>query len=245
MCLLVGGIVAQAQSTNQTQYIYDDAGVLTEEEEEQLEALASKLSAERNTAFIIVTVNGTDGKSIEQYMGDFYDKQAPGYDKPHGNTAMLTIDFQERDVYLSGFMLAKEYLNNDRLETIRLDITQDLTDGYYYDAFSDFIYSAHEYMGYAPGEVNPNSFFFQWWFQLAVSLVIAAIVVIIMVSRSGGVVTVNGSTYIDNNQSGVVKRQDNYVRTTVTKQKKPDDSNKSGGGMTGGGRSYSGSGGKF
>ena len=245
LCLLVGGIVAQAQSTNQTQYIYDDADVLTAEQEEQLEALASELSAERNTAFIIVTVNGTDGKSIKKYMSDFYDEQAPGYDKPHGNTAMLTIDLQERDVHLFGFKLAEEYLDDDRLETIRLDITSDLTDGYYYDAFSDFIKAAHKYMGYAPGEVNPNSFFFQWWFQLAVSLVVAAIVVFIMVSRSGGVVTVDGSTYIDNSQSGVVERKDDYIRTAVTQEKKPDDSDSSGGGTTSGGHSYSGSGGKF
>ena len=244
LCLFVGGIVAQAQSTNQTQYIYDNADVLTAEEEEQLESLASTLSAERNTAFIILTVNGTDGKSIQEYMGDFYDNEAPGYDKPHGNTAMLTIDFQERDVFLSGFKLAEEYLDDDRLETIRLDITSDLTDGYYYDAFSDFMYAAYEYMGYPPGEVNPNSMFFQWWFQLIVSVVIAAVVVFIMVSRSGGVVTVDGSTYIDQEQSGVVKRQDNYIRTTVTKDKKSDDSN-SGGGTTSGGHSYSGSGGKF
>ena len=179
-------------------------------------------------------------------MGDFYDDQAPGYDKPHGNTAMLTIDFEERDVFLSGFKLAKEYLDDDRLETIRLDITPDLTDVYYYEAFSDFMYAAHAYMGYLPGEVNPNSIFFQWWFQLAVSVVVAGVVVLIMVARSGGVVTVNGSTYIDDTQSGVVKRRDNYIRTTVTKQKKPDDSNNSsGGGTTSGGHSYSGSGGKF
>ena len=245
ICLFAGEIVVQAQSTNQKQYIYDNADVLTSEEEKQLEALASTLSEERNTAFIIVTVNGTDGKSIREYMGDFYDEQAPGYDKPHGNTAMLTIDFEERDVFLSAFKLAEKYLDDDRLETIRLDITSDLTDGYYYDAFSNFMYDAHSYMGYLPDEVNPNSFFFQWWFQLAVSLVVAGVAVFIMVARSGGVVTVNGSTYIDQNQSGVVKRQDNYIRTTVTKQKKPDDSNSSGGGTTGGGHSYSGSGGKF
>ena len=245
LCLFVGGIVAQAQSTNQTQYIYDNADVLTAEEEQQLEDLASTLSAERNTAFIIVTVNGTDGRSIEQYMGDFYDEQAPGYDKPHGNTAMLTIDLQERDVNLSGYKLAEKYLDADRLTTIREDITPDLSDGYYYDAFSSFLYKAHEYMGYPPGEINPDSFFFQWWFQLAVSLVVAGIVVLIMISRSGGVVTVDGSTYIDQDHSGVVKRRDNYVRTTVTKQKKPDDSNSSGGGTTSGGHSYSSSSGKF
>lgn len=244
LCLFIGGIATQAQSTNQTQYIYDNADVLTAEEEQQLEDLASTLSAERNTAFIILTVNGTDGKPIKKYMGDFYDQQAPGYDKPHGNTAMLTIDLQERDVFLSGFKLAEEYLDDDRLETMRLDITSDLTGGYYYDAFSDFMYAAHEYMGYPPGEVNPNSMFFQWWFQLIVSVVIAAVFVFIMVSRSGGVTTVDGSTYIDQDQSGVVKRQDNYIRTTITKDKKSDDSD-SGGGTTSGGHSYSGSGGKF
>ena len=241
LCLVVGGIVAQAQSTNQTQYIYDNADVLTAEEEEQLEDLASTLSAERNTAFIIVTVNGTDGRSIEQYRDDFYDEQAPGYDKSHGNTAMLTIDLQERDVNLSGFKLAEEYLDSERLDMIRENITPDLTDGYYYAAFSSFLSEAHKYMGYAPGEFNPNSFFFQWWFQLAVSLFVAWFVLRKMISHSGGVVTVDGSTYIDDAQSGVVKRQDNYIRTTVTQVKRSNDSD-SGGGSTSDGHSSSSSG---
>lgn len=93
--LFLPRITAQAESLNQKQFVYDDAKLLTNEEKAELEALSSKLSKERNTAFLIITVNGTKGKNFVQYVEDFYDEKAPGYDKPHGNTAILFIDMKK------------------------------------------------------------------------------------------------------------------------------------------------------
>ena len=233
---------------NQKQFIYDGAQLLTEEEVAELETLSSALSEERNTAFIIITVNGTEGKTIVQYMEDFYDDRAPGFDRPHGNTALLIMDMKERDVYLAGFKKAEKYLDSGRLDMIRHKITPDLSAGEYFQAFSAFITTAHDYMGYEPG-VNPENILFKWWFQLVVSILVAGVIVALMAYRSGGKVTVNGRTYLNSNQSGVVSRYDNFVRQTVTKVKKPSNDNNrgggGGGGTTGGGHSYSGSGGKF
>ncbi|WNS75409.1 TPM domain-containing protein [Bacillus sp. DTU_2020_1000418_1_SI_GHA_SEK_038] len=246
LLLLPWGVPAKADSLNQKQYIYDFAKLLTEEEVSELESLASELGKERNTAFLVITANGTEGKDIVQYVEDFYDEQAPGYDQPHGNTAILTIDMQERDVYLAGFKKAEQYLDNGRLDRIRNKITPDLSEGQYSRAFSGFIYTAHHYMGYEPG-VNPENLLFKWWFQLAAALLTAAIIVMIMGYRSGGRVTVHAGTYMDSAKSGVLNKYDNFVRKTVTKQKKPSSKNSSGGGggISSGGHSHSGSRGKF
>ena len=64
-------------------------------------------------------------------MQDFYDENAPGYDQPHGNTAILTLDMQNRDVYLAGFIKAEDYLDDSRLDLIRDKITPDLSSGNY------------------------------------------------------------------------------------------------------------------
>ncbi|MCU9615335.1 TPM domain-containing protein [Caldibacillus lycopersici] len=227
-----------------TQHVYDYANLLTSTEVKQLENLAAELGAERETDFIILTTDNTDGKDVVQYMEDFYDDMAPGYDKPHGNTAILTVDMEHRDVYLAGFYKAKEYLDDSRLESIREKITPDLTEGNYYDAFASFMELSHDYMGYPPG-VNPNNIFFQWWFQIGVSLIIAAGVVGMMLYNSGGKVTVNERTYLNSKASKINQQRDQYIRKTVTKHKRPSSNNGGGGGVTGGGHSHSGSRGSF
>lgn len=239
---------AQAESMNQKQYIYDFANLLTKEESAELESLARELGEERNTAFLIITANGTDGKDIVPYVEDFYDEHAPGYDKPHGNTAILAIDMEERDVYLAGFKKAEEYLDDERLDMIRNKITPALSDAEYFQAFSTFIQTSYNYMGYKPG-VNPENLLFKWWFQLAAAFIVAGIVVMLMAYRSGGRVTVNAATYMNSAQSGVLNKSDHFIRQTVTKQKKPSSNSGSGGGGGGGisrgGHSHSGSRGKF
>ncbi|QQZ11616.1 TPM domain-containing protein [Heyndrickxia vini] len=243
--LFLPRITAQAESLNQKQFVYDDAKLLTKEEKAELEALSSKLSKERNTAFLIITVNGTEGKNFVQYVEDFYDEKAPGYDKPHGNTAILFLDMKNRDVHLEGYKKAEDYLGNNRLDSIRKKITPFLSSGDYFKAFSSFITLSHEYMGYRPG-ISPDNLVFKWWFQLIVAIGLAGVIVGLMAYRTGGRVTVNSHTYLNSNQSRIINKSDRFVRQTVTKQKKPSNNNNSGGGgISRGGHSHSGSSGKF
>lgn len=232
--------------------VYDFAELLNPEEVEELESISEKYSNKRETDFIILTTDDTKGKDVVKFMQDFYDEKALGYDKPHGNTAILTIDMEHREVYLVGFYKGEEYLDDSRLDIIRDKITGDLSNGDYYVAFEKFIKLSYKYMGIRPG-VNPNNILFNLWFQIIVSLSIAGIVVGIMVSNSGGRVTVSEGTYRDFNKSKILQKRDNYLRTSVTKHRKPSSNNKSGGGrgigggggITSGGHSHSGSRGSF
>ncbi len=246
LLLLTLGVSGFAESHPQKQLIYDDAKLLTTAELAQLTTLAASLGQERETDLIVITLNGTEGKDIVDYVEDFYDDMAPGYDQPHGNTAILAIDLQMRDVYLAGFKKAETYLDDSRLDRIRNKVTPDLTAGNYYKAFSDYITLSHDYMGYRPG-VNPDNLLFKWWIQIGVSFAASGIIVGIMVYRSGGRVTVNAKTYMDAGHSKVLSHYDNFVKKTVTKRKiqKNTSGGGGGGGLTGGGHSHSGSRGKF
>lgn len=229
--------------------IYDDAGLLNQEEIGELNALANELGAERETDIIIVTSSNVEGADVVEMTQDFYDEHAPGYDKAHGNAVILMMDMNNREVYLAGFYKAEEYLDNERLDKIRNRITSELTSGSYKRAFEKYIKTAHNYMGYEPG-VNPDNILYNLWFQLAASISIGAIVVVGLVYRSGGRVTVNAKTYEDAGASGILDRQDRYIRTTVTKRKIPKNNSSGrggggGGGMTRGGHSHSGSRGSF
>lgn len=229
--------------------IYDKAELLTQEEYDELNRMANEYGAKRETDIIILTTNNMENIDVVDITEDFYDEMGLGYDKAFGNAVILTLDMNNRDVYLAGFYKAEKYLDDGRLDKIRNKITPDLSSGDYKLGFKKYIKTSYKYMGFEPG-VNPDNILFNIWFQLGAAIAIGGIVVGIMAYRSGGRVTVNRRTYEDANSSGIVDRQDRYIRTTVTKTKIPKNnggggSGGGGGGVTRGGHSHSGSRGKF
>lgn len=256
LVLLFPSTMTIAQGANESkQRIYDYAKLLTPEEVEDLENLSNKYSNRREIDIIILTTNNTEGKYVVNYMQDFYEENALGYDKPKGNVVILTVDMENRDVYVAGFYKGKEYLDNNRSEMVRRKITPGLSSGDYYGAFHSFIKTSYKYMGIKPG-VNPNNILFNNWFQIILSIGIAGIIVGTMSYRSSGKMTVHEGTYRDSSSSRIISRRDNYIRTSVSKHRRPSSNNNSrgggssggggsGGGTTSGGHSHSGSVGKF
>lgn len=233
------------------QRIYDFAQLLSKDEVKNLEALAAKHSAKRETDFIVLTSNDAQGKDIVQYMEDFYDENGLGYDKQHGNTVIITLDMGERDVHVGGFYKGEKYLDNKRSNMVRQKITTELSSGNYHNAFNSFIKTSSKYMGFRPG-ANPQSPIYNIWVQLGLSLLAAGVAVGTMTYKSSGKVTVSEGTYRDPSTSRIIDRRDNYIRTTTTKTRKPSNNSSKGGGggfggggISGGGHSHSGSRGKF
>ncbi|MDO7908541.1 TPM domain-containing protein [Paenibacillus sp. JX-17] len=239
-----------AAAAGEKTLIYDDAHLLSETDAAELNAMASKYGAERETDIIVYTTNNPESKDTKEITEDFYDEHGPGYDKAHGNAVILTVDISNRDTYLAGFYKAEEMLDDGRLDKITSKISPYLSEGNYKQAFSTYIMTAYRYMGYKPG-VNPDNIVFKLWFQVLAALVIGGGVVGTMAYRSGGRVTIHRGTYEDAEKSGVLDRQDQYIRTTVTKRKIERNQGGGsgfgggGGGTTKGGHSHSGSRGSF
>lgn len=236
--------MSSASAAENKKLIYDEANLLSKQDRNELNILANQYSAERQTDLIIYTSNNEEQISDLLLTEEFYDDRAPGFDKKHGNTVILTLDMFHRKMYVAGFYKGEEYVDNSRADKITAKIAPELTDGNYRMAFEKFLNLSYEYLDLKPG-VNPDNILFKLWFQLAASVVIGWIVVGIMTSRSGGRVTVNHSTYEDSSSSDVIDRRDEYIRTTVTKRKiDRDDDDRGGGGgggTTAGGHSHSGS----
>lgn len=239
--------VMAAETANQK--VYDFAGLLTAKEIAELESLSSEYSQKRQVDIIILTTRDTQGRDVVRYMEDFYDENGLGYDKPHGNTAILTIDMEHREVYVAGFYKGEQYLDDSRCDLIRRKITPDLSAGNYYEAFRSYIELSYRYMGIRPG-VNPENILLKTWFQILVAVIVASVSVMVMAYHSGGRTTAGAGTYLDVSTSRITSQKDTYIRTDVMKRKKPSDKNKSGGGRFGGGvssagHSHSGSRGSF
>ncbi|MGC6585137.1 TPM domain-containing protein [Paenibacillus sp. Dod16] len=238
-----------ARAADDKPLIFDEANLLSPEERDELNAMANEYGAERETDIMILTTNRVENDAVETWTENFYDEYAPGYDKPHGNTVILTVVLDTHDVHLEGYYKAEKYLDGGRLDKIRSKITPDLSSGDYKKAFEKYIKTAHRYMGFEP-DVNPDNILFNIWFQLGAAAAIGAIAVGVMAYRSGGRVTVDRRTYEDTSTSRILNQEDRYIRTTVTKQKiERNTSSGSGGGGEGGvssgGHSHSSSSGKF
>lgn len=231
------------------QRVYDHADLLTDEQVQELEKQAATHFEEWNTDFIIITTEDTDGKSTKQYMEDYSDQLAKNFNRDEDNMAILTFRTGKiREVYIAGFGVAKEYIDNQRVELILDHVAPLLTEQEYNNAFQLFFKKADEYLNIRPG-VNPESIFFNTFIQLAAAIILAGVIVFFMAYTSGGRVTTTSGTYLDKNRSQIISKRDRYIRKTVTRRKKPS-SNKGGGGfrggggggITGAGRSYSGGG---
>ena len=119
--------------------IFDEANLLSPEERDELNAMANEYGAERETDFMILTVNSVPNDDYETWTENFYDEYAPGMMTAR-QYRHLTIVMSARDgsrnVHLEGYYKAEKYLDAGRLTKIR-KITPDLSRGNYQEAFEN------------------------------------------------------------------------------------------------------------
>ncbi|MDF2539929.1 MAG: hypothetical protein K0S76_2950 [Herbinix sp.] len=240
--------------TEYIQHIYDEAGLLSTEDLASLEDMCIEYGEEAGIDFFVLTHNNSNAVDGDKYIENFVDRT--DYD----NSVILLVDMYHRDVVLQGYGLAETYLHSGRLDDIRYEITDYLTNANYAKAFKIFIEDSAAYMkddsdlnydhdysydqngnytgSYSPetqyNDTTPEDVLTNPIFQLVTSLIIGGIVVGVMVYNSGGKMTTGGQTYLDRNHSGLIGRRDNYIRTTVTRVRKPTQNNKPGGFNAGG-----------
>lgn len=155
--ILTGSLSWVMEATaSEKELIFDDAGLLTQKEYEELNRMANELGAEKETDIMIITIDGPDAYDVMSMIQDYYDEYAPGYDQPYGNTTILMVDMYNREFYVAGFKKAEEYVSNERTNKIMEHITPDMANGDYKLAFQKYIEDVYQYMGMPP-ETGMNS----------------------------------------------------------------------------------------
>lgn len=247
ICLLSSIIIAptmQAASNNKDiPYVFDDANLLSTNDQRDLNDLANKYSKKRDTSIVVVTVADTNELSTTDYASMYYDTYIHGKDGYNDNCVLFLIDMDNRITNIFAYEDAAIRMDTKRSDKILDVVTPKLTNKDYKDAIQTFIKKTNTYLGTKPN-VDPDNIFFQVWFQLLLAVIISAISVGIMVHNSGGKVTTNSATYLDHSTSKLTGCYDHYIRTTTTRRKKPENNNSGGGGgssggTTGGGSSFS------
>lgn len=258
-----------AQTEEQIQHIYDDAGLLSTSELKTLEEMCITYGEDAGLDIIILTHENPNAVDAEQYIEDFYDEMV------YGDSVILLVDMYNRDICLMAFGDAQSYIHSKRGDVIIDGITPYLGDGDYVAAFKHYIEQSagymkdtsdpnydHEYIYDTPDGSNNSSeskgggLITSVWFQLVAAIIIGFITVSVMTGGAGGKMTAGANTYMDQSHSGLIGRRDDYIRTTVTRVRKPEEPKNTGssggfnaggfrGGVSSGGHSHSTSRGKF
>lgn len=246
-------------STTSYQHVLDGAGVLSPDKLNALNDLSIEMGEQAGIEIYVVTHESSSASYGEQYLEDFNDTL------PDTDRVLLLMDLYNREVFIQGYGQAEVYIHSKRIDDIIKQITPDLSDGNYGDAFEQYILLSADYMAddsalnydhnysYSsdPTKAKPSPLY-NIWVQLAISLGVGGIVVGIMAYQSSGRMTTSGNTYMNQSQNGLIGRRDVYLRTTVSKVRKPKEDSSGGfnaggfrGGTSSGGRSHSSGSGKF
>lgn len=217
-------------TASSTQRIFDEADLLTEAQQSDIQLELEKISKDLDNDFVIVTKNQLDGTLPRIFAEDFFRSQ--GYK----SGAILIMSMAERDYYFATFGTAmKDY--DARTTSITRRVQKRLTLGDYHGAFIRFTQL-----------MRPAGFFDNFLLAattlppILIAFFLTLIIVIFLAYNHRGAHTVTSSTYAKPGAFKLISTQDKYLRTS-TRRRKIQTSTSSGGG--GGGRSSGGGGGKF
>lgn len=120
------------------QRVFDEAGLLTEEQIAQLERSIQTIREEISMDLVVVTTNDTQGKTTRAFADDYYDSGNFGMG-PKLTGALLLIDMDNRQAYISTTGDSIDYLNDARIDQLLDSITDKLKGQDYYGAAHVFL----------------------------------------------------------------------------------------------------------
>ena len=144
MLCLCGGLFHCMEASAETNYVYDQADLLTEEEERELQSYAQTMKDNWEMNFMVVTTDNAEGKTSMEYADDFYDTHFP--DESEADGMLYLLDMDNREIYLSTSGLAIRYLTDDRVESVLDAAFEYVADGDYYGTFQAFFDASEKFL---------------------------------------------------------------------------------------------------
>ena len=209
--------------------IYDEADLLSTQEETQLAEKLSEIGEEFDAQIVVMTVTSTSG-NIDVYIEDKFDSMNMGYGENRDGVLLLVcMDDREYRILSNGY--AGEAIGPSQINAIGDAIVSDLSEGVYADAFSTFADQCAYYLdGYL------NGFPFNVGKNLIVALivgVVAGIVVAFVLKKQLKSVRQQkqANVYIKSGSMQITASRDLFLYREVSKTKKAS-TNSSGSGSS-------------
>lgn len=253
-------------------YVYDQADLLTTEEEAVLQQSAEFCKDKWKMNFLVVTTEDAEGKSSKEYADDFYDLRFPEESEEDG--VLYLIDMDNREIYLSTSGETIRYLTDVRIDRILDDAFECVAAGDYYGTFSAFFLGTDEYLtqGIPENQSNYNvetgeqDFYYETYEKSnTITFAEAVIAAIVALAAAGGTCAVITGKYqlkfedfhydaYTDSEVRLYVNEDRLINSFVTHRRIPrnNETSRSGGGSgrssvhtSSSGRSHGGGGRKF
>ena len=239
----------------------DSANVLTEDEDNELEASLEELSVRQNFDVVIATIESlesVDYTSMEEYADDLYDFCQFGYGADRDGVLLL-VSVGDRKWHISTCGYGITAFTDAGIQYLGEQMTPDMADGDYAAAFRTFVQWSDAYIDAArsgrPYDVknlprDPLSPMYLF-LALGIGLVLAWVVVGVMKSRLRSVAfQENAASYVREGSMNLTNQRELFLYRDVhrTEHVEAKDSDSSGGSSThtsSSGTTHGGGGGSF
>ena len=215
------------------EFLYDEADLLTDEQEAELVKKLTEVSHATNAQVVIATMASMDGGDIDSFVDYLYDSMGFGYGENHDGVLLLVcMDPREYRILSNGY--AGTAIGPDQIDTLCDFMETYLPNGHYVAAFNSFADQCGEFLEYyqmgSPFKVGKN---------LAISLIIGIIAGLIAAFvMKGQLKSVRkqdqAHRYVKPGSMTVNVQYDIFLYRTVTRTKKQEriESTSSGSGGT-------------
>lgn len=225
LCALCS-FTAVAETSTESQFLYDNGDLLSESEELALQESLKKVSETHQAQLVIATMDTLEDLDIDEFVEFAYDTWGLGYGENHDGVLLLVcMDPREYRILSNGF--AAEAISMDDIEDISSAIESDLSEGDYAAAFNTFIDKCDYQID---GHLNgfPFAFGKNLLIALGIGLVVALIVTGSMKAKLKSVQKQRAATqYTKPGSMQVTLSNDFFLYRTVSRQEKPQSSSSS------------------
>ncbi len=215
MCITLSAVNVSAANADK---IVDNADILTDSEEQQLEEKMLDIVDKYGYDIAVVTVNSTDGKSMMAYADDYYDYNYYGEDG-----LMLLYNHSTNEAYITTDGKGIRAFTDKGISAVGKEVRPHLNSDSYYLAFEAFADVSEQYIDYyeAKGKAySPKNYFMIFVISLGIGLLFAAIVCLVLKSQlKTAVMQTNAKAYVRSGSRNVTYARDIYLYKKVTRRK--------------------------
>ena len=250
---------------NEYSRVLDYADVLSQEENDKLEAQFGEIANRQKVDIVICFANSLDGKKTADYTETLYEKHNYGYGE-NKDGIMLLVSFEEHDWYIATRGYAIHAFTDAGIQYIGNQIKGDLGNGNCYAAAEYFGQICDELIsdakngnvyGEPTGAIDDEDTGFvlppPMWILISIGAgLIVALVVVGSMKRKLKTVNLQAAanSYLKSGSLNITESNDIFLYSNVTRTAKPknNDNNNGSGSSThesSSGNTYGGGGGKF
>lgn len=272
LCMIIPAFAVESSSTtsnsgfaNEYSRVLDYADVLSQEENDKLEAQFGEIANRQKVDIVICFANSLDGKKTADYTETLYEKHNYGYGE-NKDGIMLLVSFEEHDWYIATRGYAIHAFTDAGIRYIGNQIKGDLGDGNCYAAAEYFGQICDELIsdakngnvyGEPTGAIDDEDTGFvlppPMWILISIGAgLIVALVVVGSMKRKLKTVNLQAAanSYLKSGSLNITESNDIFLYSNVTRTAKPknNDNNNGSGSSThesSSGNTYGGGGGKF